>query len=77
VRGIRASRGWQITGGGRGGHRGSYGNGEHPGLGSGSNFVQGESSNAGGMNNANQNWAGNHQRSFGYTSGPNPGYGGH
>jgi hypothetical protein len=39
--------------------------------------VQGESSNAGGMNNANQNWAGNHQRSFGYTSGPNPGYGGH
>jgi hypothetical protein len=29
------------------------------------------------MNNANQNWAGNHQRSSGYTSGQNTGYGGY
>ncbi|KAM0836214.1 hypothetical protein ACQ4PT_062457 [Festuca glaucescens] len=41
-------------------------------------FSEGESSSAGGMNNANQyqHWAGNHHRNSGYNSGNNLGYGG-
>ncbi|KAK1696778.1 hypothetical protein QYE76_013475 [Lolium multiflorum] len=70
-RGNSAPRGRQ--GAGRGGHHAFQGTAEHSGLGSGANFVQGESSGMGGMNNEQRHY----QRNHGYTSGNNGGYGGH
>jgi hypothetical protein len=48
-------------------------------MGSGSNFVQGESSSMGAVNNDNQRqpWAGNFQRNNGFSSGNNGGFHGH
>ncbi|KAM0828223.1 hypothetical protein ACQ4PT_067689 [Festuca glaucescens] len=76
-RGNAAPRGRQGTG--RGGHHAYQGTSDLFGLGSGSNFVQGESSSMGGTNNDNQrqSWAANYQRNNGYTSGNNGGFGGH
>ncbi|KAK1611062.1 hypothetical protein QYE76_034735 [Lolium multiflorum] len=59
---------------GRGGHQAYQGTSNPSGLGSGSNFVQGESSNMGAMNNGNQRqpW-----RNEGYVAGNNGGFGAH
>ncbi|KAM0863643.1 hypothetical protein ACQ4PT_044458 [Festuca glaucescens] len=77
-RAAAAPRGRQNSGTSRGGHRGFQGNADQPSLGSGADYVQGESSGSGGMINDNQRqqWGGNYQRHSGYNSGNNFGYGG-